>query len=143
MANAYVDPRGWPIIDRLLAKMFSDLVTIGGQAVYAGTVLRDGQTWPAIRVQRLPGGGINDDGYQDVSRVEVTTWGRTRPESDDLTAQVRYLMHDLSCDEYAGVSVDIIREESGPGRVPDPDEDLRAVPTSWTVTARYQPRLAL
>lgn len=138
MSNPFVDARGWPVIDRLLADLFAEQVLLDGQPVWAGTALSDGQSFPAIRVQRLPGGGINADAYQDVSRIEVATFGRTRPESDALTAQVRQLMADLSDDEYADVSVDSVVEESGPGRLPDPNEDLRAVPTTWSVTARRQ-----
>lgn len=138
MSNPYLDVRGWPVIDRLLARMFLDLVQVDGQPVWAGTALTAGQVFPAIRVQRLPGGGINSDGYQDVSRVEIVSWGVTRPQSDAMTAQVRQLMFDLSDDEYAGVGIDRVFEENGPGRVPDPDETLRAVPTIWSVTARQQ-----
>lgn len=135
--SEYLDARGWPIIDRLLAAMFRDLVHVEGKTVQVGTVITVEQ-WPAIRVQRLPGGGINADGFQDLSRIEVVTYAETRPESDLLTAQVRQLMADLSDDEYAGVGVDRIREETGPGRIPDPNEDLRAVPTTWVVVARQQ-----
>ncbi len=143
-AETFLDARGWPVIDRLLADRFQAAVTIPGKTVRVGTVLVDDGTeppdslFPAIRVQRLPGGGINADGYEDVSRIEITTWGTTRPESDALTAQVRAAMHDLSNDEWAGVGLDRIREETGPGRIPDPNQDLRAVPTVWVVVARQQ-----
>lgn len=132
----YLDDRGWPLIDRLLVGLFTEHI-VTPELAECGTVLHTG-TYPAIKVVRLPGGGINADGYEDVSRIEITTYGRTRPESDTLTAQVRQLMADLSDDEYAGVGVDRIREETGPGRIPDPDEDINAVPTTWSVTARQQ-----
>lgn len=94
--------------------------------------------WPAIVVERLPGGGINSDGYEDLARIQVTAFGLTRSQSDDMTAQIRGLMHDLSDDEYRDLEFDRIREDSGPGRIPDPNEDLRTVPTRWTVKTRIQ-----
>lgn len=135
----FIDARGWVLVDRLMVHLFAARVALADQApVHCATVLTDQHHWPAIRVERLPGGGINADGYQDVSRIQITTYGRTRPESDDLTAQVRQLMSDLSDDEYADVGIDRISEETGPGRIPDPDQDLRVVPTTWSVTARQQ-----
>lgn len=138
LPNPFLDARGWPVMDRLLAAACREHVTLPGKSVAWGTVLTDDQAFPAGRVQRLPGGGINADGYEDVSRIEITTYGTSRAESDQLTAQVRQLMAELSDDEYAGVGFDRIREETGPGRIPDPNEDLRAVPTVYSVTARQQ-----
>lgn len=134
----FLDARGWPIVDRLLAAACREHVTLPGATVAWGTVLTKDQAFPAARVQRLPGGGINSDGYQDVARIEITTYGTTREESDALTARVRQLMADLSDDEYAGVGLDRISEDSGPGRIPDPNEDVRAVPTNWSVVVRQQ-----
>ena len=142
--ETFLDPQGWPLVDRLLVNRFKATVTIPGKQVQIGTALVDDGTeppermFPAIRVQRLPGGGINTDGYEDVNRIEITTWGTTRPESDALTAQVRAAMYELDNDEWAGVGLDRIREETGPGRIPDPNQDLRAVPTVWIVVARQQ-----
>lgn len=137
-AETYLDPRGWVLVDRLLVAAFRELIALPGKTIYWGTVLDDEVDFPAGRVQRLPGGGINADGYEDVSRIEVVTWGTDRPESDAMTAQVRTVLADLSDDEYGGVELDRIREDSGPGRIPDPNQDLRAIPTSWTVITRRQ-----
>lgn len=138
MGNRFVDSQGWVVVDRLLADMFMTHVSVAGSQVYSGTTLNEDQTFPAIRVQRLPGGGINADRYQDESRIEVVSWGLTRPQSDDLTAQVRQLMSDLDDGDYDNVSIDRVYETSGPGVIPDPNEELRAVPTTWSVTARRQ-----
>ena len=142
-ASTFLDSDGWPVVDRLLADAFRQLIAIPGAEVYAGTRLNaetdiDQSLWPAIRLQRLPGGGRGRDNYQDVCRIEVVTFGRTRPESDDLTAQVRRVMADLSDEEWAGVGLDRIGEDSGPGPIPDPNQDIRAVPTTWTVIVRQQ-----
>ena len=155
----FVDERGWPIVDRLLADAFRQLVHLDGVELWCGTDLRadtgpadDGlveqaERWgdepleeelPAIRVQRLPGGGINADGYEDLNRIEVISYGRTRSESDSLTAQIRGVMADLSDEEWAGVELDRIREDTGPGRIQDINRDVRAVPTVWRVTVRQQ-----
>lgn len=136
MSNLYLDSRGWPIVDRLLVAYLAERVTLPGVSVAWGTVF--GEDRPAGRVQRLPGGGVNVDGYQDLSLIEIVTLGLDRPQSDDMTAQVRQAMADLSDDEYADVGIDTIRETAGPGRVPDPDPDVRAVPTTWAVPARRQ-----
>lgn len=136
-ASPYVDPRGWVLVDRLLVAYFTARVALGDAAfVTWRTALVAEDQAPMGRVMRLPGGGINRDGFQDLSRIEITTFGRTRPESDDMTAQVRQLMADLDCDEYADIGIDTVREDLGPGRVPDVNEDVRAVPTVWSVTAR-------
>lgn len=141
-SHPYVDARGWVLVDRLLVALFTEQVALGdGATVTWATALTAATQPPMGRVMRLPGGGINRDGYQDLSRIEVTTWGRTRPESDTMTAQVRQLMADLDCGDYLDVSIDRIVEDLGPGRVPDVNEDLRAVPTVWSVTARQQPHL--
>lgn len=136
--NPFIDSRGWPVVDRLLAAAFTELVTIPGRTVVWGTVLGADVVYPAGRVQRLPGGGINAEGYQDLVRVEVVSYGTDRPESDELTAGVRAVMAELNCGEYGGVGLDRVREDSGPGRIPDPNADLRAVPTVWSVTVRQQ-----
>lgn len=137
--SPYLDDRGWPVIDRLLVAYFTATVALDDDVpVHWATALGTDVEFPACRVMRLPGGGINRDQYEDVSRIEVTTFGRTRQESDALTAQVRQGLADLDNDEFAGVGIDAIREENGPGRIPDPDEDLRAVPTVWSITARQQ-----
>lgn len=135
--NEFIDEQGWAVVDRLLAACFQEQVLIDGSPVEAGTSLRD-RPYPAILVERLPGGGINVESYEDVSRIAITSYGRTKPESIALTAQIRTLMAGLSNDEYAGVGLDRIFEETGPGRIPDPNEDLHAVPTTWSVTARRQ-----
>jgi hypothetical protein len=141
VSNPFVDPRGWPVVDRLLVAAFRELVTLPDADVWWGTAFPDEVPYPAGRVIRLPGGGINPEGYEDLHRIEVLTLGRTRPESDALTAGVRQTLADLDGEDWSGVGIDRIREESGPGRVPDPNEDLRAVPTTWGVLVRRQPRL--
>lgn len=143
-AAQFVDERGWPVIDRLLVAAFTELVVVAGKTVRWGTTLTDDGTqppeelFPAGRVMRLPGGGFDSNRIFDRSRIEVMTWGTTRPESDSMTAQVRQVMADLANGEYAGVGLDRITEDQGPGRIPDPREDLRAVPTTWVVVARQQ-----
>ncbi|GAA1402009.1 hypothetical protein GCM10009613_61220 [Pseudonocardia kongjuensis] len=164
--EAFLDEDGWPIIDKLIANALWATVKIGGVPVYADTDLRGGRMaphpddpeplfhdvddehvplpreerveWPAIAVERLPGGGINTDGYEDTARIQVTAFGLTRSDSDAMTAQIRGLMRELSDEGWAGVELDRIREDSGPGRIPDPVEDLRTVPTRWVVKARNQ-----
>lgn len=160
--NEFVDERGWPIVDRLLADAFRELVHLDGVELWCGTDLRadsdtgpdderldaeSAERWgdepleqelPAIRVQRLPGGGINVDGYEDLNRIEVVSYGRTRSESDSLTAQIRGVMDDLSDEEWSGVELDRIREDTGPGRIQDINRDVRAVPTVWIVIVRQQ-----
>lgn len=135
--HPYVDARRYPVVDRLLVAYFAANVGLADDTpVHWATALAADVEYPAGRVMRLPGGGINSDHYQDTSRIEVTTWGRDRVESDALTAQVRQLMADLDCGDYLDISIDRVQEDLGPGRVPDPNEDLRAVPTVWSVVAR-------
>lgn len=138
--HPYVDARGWVLVDRLLVAYFTERVALdAGNPIRWATALVAADQPPMGRVMRLPGGGINRDGYQDLSRIEVTTWGRTRPESDQMTAQVRQLMADLDDEgEYADLSIDRCQEDLGPGRIPDVNEDVRAVPTVWSVVARKQ-----
>lgn len=134
----FLDQHGWPVIDRLLAELFRQRLVVPDKSITVGTVLNDDVAYPAVLVERIPGGGRNADDYEDVNRIQVTTFGTTRPESDSLTAQVRHELANLSDDEFDDVGVDRITEETGPGRVPDPDQDLRAVPTTWSVIARQQ-----
>lgn len=151
MSSPYVNARGWPVVDRLLVDAFRQLVTVPGQTVWWGTAFpspddpppagQDPFGPPAGRVLRLPGGGINAEGYEDLHRIEVLTLGRTRPESDTLTAGVRQTLAELDGEDWAGVGIDRIREENGPGPIPDVDQDVRAVPTTWGVLVRRQPRL--
>ncbi|ALE77675.1 hypothetical protein WY02_03540 [Pseudonocardia sp. AL041005-10] len=157
---SFIDERGWMIVDKAIAHYLWTHVQIGGQQVYFDTDLRtrlaphpddlslyadvqddpapDAVQWPAGAVERLPGGGINVDGYEDLARIQVTAFGLTRDQSDAMTAQIRGLMHDLSDGEYLDLEFDRIREDTGPGRVPDPVEDLRTVPSRWTVRTRQQ-----
>lgn len=152
MSNLFVDPQGWPVVDRLLVDAFRQQVLLDGVTVWWGTSFPpiddipdpddpDPFRPPAGRVMRLPGGGINPEGYEDLHRIEVLTLGRTRPESDALTAGVRQLLAELDGEDWAGVGIDRVREQEGPGRIPDVDQDVRAVPTTWGVLVRRQPRL--
>lgn len=164
--ESFIDDRGWPIIDKLIANLLWANVVLAGVPVYADTDLRSrlaphpddvGEPpplfadvpdtapaavevvqWPAIAVERLTGGGINVDGYEDTARIQVTAFGLTRADSDAMSAQIRGLMLDVSDEGWAGVELDRIREDTGPGRIQDPVEDLRAVPTRWVVKARNQ-----
>lgn len=95
--------------------------------------------WPAIVVEKLLGGGINSDGYEDLALLQITAFGLTRNQSDEMTAEIRGLMHELCDGEYLDIEFDRIKETTGPGRVPDPNEDLRTVPTRWSVVTRNQP----
>lgn len=155
MSNPFVDSRGWPVVDRLLVDAFRHQVALAGDVpVWWGTAFPpadevpdpldpDPFRPPAGRVMRLPGGGINAEGYQDLWRIEVLTLGRTKPESDELTTGVRQFLADLDGEDWAGVGIDRVRENEGPGRIPDVDQDVRAVPTTWGVIVRRQPRLLL
>lgn len=134
---ALVDGRGWPIVEQILVEAFTELVDVG-VPVYVGTVTQPEQQWPAIRVQRLPGGGKDANRVNDRSRIEVVTFGTSYPQSAALTEQVRTIMGDLDNGEFRDVGLDRITEEAGPGRIPDPNQDLRAVPTTWTVVTRQQ-----
>ena len=165
--GSFIDSRGWVIADKVVAHYLWRNVVVEGKPVYADTDLRtrlaphpddvglppyndvatpamppareEPVQWPAILVERTPGGGINADGYEDLARLQITAFGLTRNQSDAMTAEIRGLMHDLSDGEYLELEFDRIREDTGPGRVPDPNEDLRAVPTRWTVRTRNQP----
>lgn len=144
--NPFLSPRGWPQVDKLLVDAFRQLVTLPDATVWWGTAFpapdapapagEPPYQPPAGRVIRLPGGGKNPEAYEDLHRIEVLTLGRTKRESDDLTDAVRQVMSDLDAEEWAAVGIDRIREETGPGRIPDPDEDVRAVPTTWGVLVR-------
>ncbi|NYD36821.1 hypothetical protein [Actinomycetospora corticicola] len=136
-ANVFLDADGWPLVDRLLADLYRHHVTVADTAtVYSGTRFLADTAAPAIRCSRLPGGGREQ--HQDRHRIEVLTWGRTRAESDAILAQVRGLNAEYSDEGWADVELDRIREDTGPGRVPDPNPSVVPVPLTLVVTVRQQ-----
>lgn len=141
MSNVFLDSDGWPLTDKLLADLYrNNVAVLDGSPVYSGTRFQPEPSEtqpPAIRTSRLPGGGINSR-HEDVARLEVLCLGRSRAESDSMLAQVRSLNRTYRDEGWAGVELDAIREESGPGRIPDPNPSVVAVPITLDVVTRQQ-----
>lgn len=136
-SNPFLDNDGWPLCDRLMADAYRARVTVAdGVGVYSGTRFAADTAAPAIRTSRLPGGGREQ--HQDRHRLEVLVLGRTRAESDAMLAQVRASNTELANEEWAGVELDAVREETGPGRIPDPNPSVVAVPLTIVVVVRQQ-----
>lgn len=91
-----------------------------------------------IQVNRT-GGGANRLGLQDSAIVEVATYADTRPASQALTKQVRARLSGLRGVQTRAGFIDSISEFSAPVPIPDPNPDIRRVPSTWTVVSRLQP----
>lgn len=92
---------------------------------------------PVIQVART-GGGSDRPGLQDSALVEITCFAATRPASAGLNTQVRAELAGAYGVPTAHGFLDRIGEFTAPVQIPDPNQDIRKVPSTWTVVSRLQ-----
>lgn len=90
-----------------------------------------------IQINRT-GGGADRLGLQDSATVEVATYAATRPESQAVTQAVRQTLSGLRGVQTQAGFIDSISEFAAPVPIPDPNPDVRRVPSTWTVVSRLQ-----
>lgn len=88
-----------------------------------------------IRVNRTGGAARQT---QDAAVVEVTCLKETRPASAALNQQVRQLLLGIRGRQTTAGFIDKIAETTAPIPLPNFNEDLRQVTSTWTVTSRLQ-----
>lgn len=88
-----------------------------------------------IRVNRTGGAATQ---LQDAAVVEVTCLKETRPESAALNQRVRAALISVRGRQTAAGFIDKIAETTAPIPLPNFNEDLRQVSSTWTVTSRLQ-----
>lgn len=118
-------------VEKALIELLEDLAPGA-----VGTAVPEFVPDPYICVQRVPGGGSNSQGWQDIALVEVQTWAKTRPESTALNNEIRNrLAGRRGVDTTLGF-IDRIVEAGPPTQLPWADEEQRWVPSTWRVTSR-------
>lgn len=118
-------------VEKALGELLADLGTVG-------TAVPENIPDPFICIERVPGGGSNSQGWQDIALVEVQTWAKTRPESMALNNAIR---DRLAGRRGVGTSlglIDRIAEAGPPTQLPYADEEQRWVPSTWRITSRTQ-----
>lgn len=124
---------GFIDVEKALSELLADLAP--GKI---GTAVPDEIPNPYICIQRVPGGGSNPQGWQDVALVEVQTWAITRPESTTLNNAIRDRLAGRRGVETSYGLIDRIVEAGPPTQLPWADELQRWVPSTWQITSRKQ-----
>ena len=122
---------GFIDVEKALGELLADLGEVG-------TAVPAEIPDPYICLQRVPGGGSNPQGWQDIALVEVQTWARTRPESMALNNAIRDRLAGRRGVSTSFGLIDRIAEAGPPTQLPYADEEMRWVPSTWRVTSRTQ-----
>jgi hypothetical protein len=121
---------GFPDVELALCELLADIATT--------VTATDAEIVPPVIQVNRTGGGADRLGLQDAAIVEVQCFGGDRPASTVLNNAVRTALSGARAVTTSVGFIDRIVESTAPIPIPYPDQDLRRVISTWTVTSRLQ-----